>query len=164
MNDVCKLNIEGRIYGLRKMSPIEGAPFGLKVFSTFSKILMSPAVADIAKSLGDLKDKKDLTQVETSEAIRLGLTLIPLLSCLNPDEVTAVFKKAVDTDVFIGEDRLADDDVFHKHFQQYPGDYYPVAIWATWSHVRDFFTGIGAGMKALMGGLPASQVQFPSAK
>lgn len=166
----CRLKIDGRVYDMRKMPPIEAAPFGLKVVKVFSKLFSNPAALSGIGSLKSMTGGKSLkdvasdansgsdVNVPSTEVLSLGLSLISLLGDLNPDELAGIFKKSLDSDVFVNEnERLSDEDVFHRHFQQYPGDYYPVAVWATWNHVKDFFGGIGGGMKAVFGSFQNAQ-------
>jgi hypothetical protein len=160
----CRLKIDGRQYDMRKMPPIEAAPFGLKVVKVFSKLFSNPAALsgiDSLKNMTGGKSLKDIASnpasgtdvnVPSAEVLSLGLSLISLLGELDADDLAAIFKKSLSADVFVNEnERLSDEDVFHRHFQQFPGDYYPVAVWATWNHVKDFFGGIGGGMKAVFG-------------
>jgi hypothetical protein len=171
----CRLKIDGRQYDLRKMPPIDAAPFGLKVVKVFSKALSNPAAVQALdslkkitgnKSLGNLAataEKDNDISVAPAEVFALGLSLISVLSELDDKELSNIFKTALNSDVFVGgEDRLSEEDVFHKHFQQFPQDYYPVAVWATWNHVKDFFVGIGGGMKSVFGSFQLAQP--PAAK
>jgi len=157
MADMIILKIKDRKYGMRKMPPIKGAAFGIKVSSALSKMLATPgatnALVDLQKRFRSMTDsEKDVQNAEISgeQATTLGQVIIQLLAQIDPDTVNAIFREAFSWEVYCENRRLSDDVQFEEHFSQYPGDLYPVAIWATYNHVKDFFTGLGDGMKAFM--------------
>lgn len=160
MNDMIIFKIKDRKYGMRKMPPIRGAAFGLRVSSAISKMLASKnamdALTDIQKRFKGLvspeegKKEDAVTEVTAEQAVTFGQTIVQLLSEMDPDAVTDIFREAFSYEVYYETLKLSDDVQFDEHFSQYPGDLYPVAIWATYNHVKDFFTGLGDGIKAFM--------------
>lgn len=152
------LTIQNRRYGMRKMPPMQGARFGIRVGSLISKIA---AGKDALKSLELLQtfipkegdnavEKPKEFSLAASEAISIGSSILGLLSNIDPNELMEIFKEAFSYEVYCGDIKLSDEISFDVHFQSYPGDLYVVALWATYNHVKDFFTGLGDGMKALM--------------
>lgn len=169
----CKLTIGNRKYGMRVMSPIDGAPFATKVIKCLSKLIDNPNVVSTLETFySGIKDKIDIGQevlktksgdistkleninannvdVKDKDMMKLGLSIMSLLSNMNTDEINSIFKEAFNSDVFIENERLSDEIVFHKHFQQYANDYYPVAIWIVFNNVKPFLGSVGDGIQAL---------------
>ena len=157
-NITCKLTIGTRHYGMRKMPPMKASGFALRVVSAISGLVADPnavrALDEIQKLIKGQGGETNVSAAENldiknEDAIRVFLPIASLLSSLDAKEVDEIFKQALTEDVFVENDRLSDEDVFHRHFQQFTADYFPVAIWATWNNTKDFFGGIGDGMKAL---------------
>lgn len=154
MNDMVILKIKDRKYGMRKMPPLQGSSFGIKVASLLSKVLANPGAKDALESL---KNKLGLDSVNNGvndlsndQALTAGAAIIGLLSTIPAGDITAIFSEAFSYEVYYENTRLSDVMNFDIHFQQYPQDLYIVAIWATYHNVKDFFSGIGDGMKALI--------------
>lgn len=152
MSQMIILKIKDRKYGMYKMSPLEGAPFGLRVAKMVSTILGAPKAKEslelLMKRFSGENSKE--TSLSMGEAMTIGASIVSLLSGIDPEELNAIFKKAIKSDVFFEDIRLGDDSEFDMHFQKFPGDLYVVCGWATYNHVHDFFSGIGDGVKALM--------------
>jgi len=150
------LKIQDRKYGMRKMPPIKGSAFGIRVSSVLSKILSSPnaktALLDIQSRFHGLSKAEDTNNaaVSTKDALTFGQTILMLLSDIDPNAVIDIIREAFSYEVYCDNKKLSDDVVFDEHFEQYPGDLYVVGIWAAYNHVKDFFTGLGDGIKAFM--------------
>jgi len=159
----CKLTLEGRHYGMRKMPPVKAAPFGLRVISALSKLVANKGAVgalDLLKKNVPSKDGKvDLEGLDFSldnkELATMVVSIISLISSLDPDEVSGIFTSAFSSDVYCEDQKLSDPVAFDLHFQNHPGDYYPVAIWVTWNNVKPFLKGIGAGVKTFLPQSPA---------
>ena len=149
MEDLIVLKIQDRRYGMRKMPPLQGSAFGIKVATMMSKILSNPAAQQVLKDIKEKVGDGDAKNLEQKEATSIGVMILGLLSGIDADEVTAIFRQAFSYEVYYESTRLSDETQFDLHFQQYPSDLYVVAIWATYNHVKDFFTGLGDGIKAL---------------
>lgn len=160
MSDMIVLKIKDRKYGMRKMPPIKGAAFGIRVSSALSKMLAAPGAAEALvdlqkrfKTMARLEDGQSDVQnqeIDTEQATTLGQIIIRLLAQIDADVVNTIFREAFSWEVYYETIRLSDDVQFEEHFAKYPGDLYPVAVWATYNHVKDFFTGLGDGIKAFM--------------
>lgn len=160
MNDMIILKIKDRKYGMRKMPPIKGAAFGIRVSSALSRMLAGKgamnALTDLQKRFNALarpeedKNETQQTEITTSEAMTFGQAIIQLLAEADPNTITDIFREAFSYEVYCDTVKLSDDVQFDEHFGKYPGDLYPVAVWATYNHVKDFFTGIGDGIKAFI--------------
>lgn len=163
----CKLTIGNRHYGMRKMSPIDAAPFATRVIKCMSGIIDSPNIVKTLETFySKIKDKIDTDNtkheskienintenlnIEQEDMMKMGLSIMSLFSNIDPDELNIIFKQAFASEVFNGEnEKLSDETIFHKHFQQYAQDYYPVALWIVINNVKPFLGSVGDGMKAL---------------
>lgn len=156
MNGMITLKIKDRKYGMRKMPPIKGAAFGIRVSSALSKMLASPnamnALLDIQNRFKTMSKPEDngKAEISTQDAMTFGQTIVTLLAQVDPNVITDIFREAFSYEVYCGEVKLSDDTQFDMHFEKFPGDLYPIAVWATYNHVKDFFTGLGDGIKAFM--------------
>lgn len=150
MDDLIVLKIQDRRYGMRKMPPLQGSAFGIKVATLMSKVLSNPAAQKILQDVrAKIGDREGASELAENEASSIGVMILGLLANIDADEVTAIFQKAFSYEVYYESIKLSDENQFDLHFQQYPSDLYVVAIWATYNHVKDFFTGLGDGIKAL---------------
>lgn len=159
--NVIILSLNGRKYGMRKMPPLQGSAFGIKVSVALSRILAKP---EAKEALIKLQGISKATDIGNSVALDIGGTILGLLSGVDPAELNAIFHEALSYEVFYEDSRLSDENFFEEHFSEYPQDLYIVAIWAVYNHVRDFFTGIGDGVKALTkasGEAKAEESPFP---
>lgn len=161
MSEMIILKIGERKYGMRKMPPLQGSAFGLKVASLVSKLAAGEGAMESLKGLqakfGDGKAK----EMSSDSMVTVGASLISLISNVNPKELHEILQEAFSYEVYAGESKLSDADAFDIHFQKHPGDLYVVGAWATYNHVHDFFVGLGDGLKALMSNSktnPAGQV------
>lgn len=156
MNEMIVLKIGERKYGMRKMPPIQGISFATKVFSAISKMVSNgnslQALKDIKAKMGTPGEStsKVPSEISNEQLLSYGTTLISLLSGIDPQTVTDIFKEAFSFEVYCGEVKLGNEILFNDHFSKFPQDLYVVAIWATYNHVKDFFIGAGDGVKALM--------------
>lgn len=159
MSDMIILKIKDRKYGMRKMPPIRGAAFGIKVANVLSKMLAAKdsldALVDVQKRYNAMAKPEDgvkdvAANLSNGEALTFGQTIIHLLSQVDPDTVTNIFREAFSYEVYYENVKLSDDVQFDLHFSKFPGDLYVVAVWATYNHVKDFFTGLGDGIQAFM--------------
>lgn len=144
-SNVLTLQIEDRKYGMRKMPPLMGSRFGIRVAACVSKLLSQPRAKDALLRLQASQGKG----LDNVEAATFGMEMMSLLSSVDPDELSGIFRDALAYEVYYGNSRLSDEVFFEEHFSKYPGDLYVVEAWAAYNHVRDFFTGLGAGLKAL---------------
>ena len=154
--DMITLTIKDRRYGMRKMPPIKGAAFGARVANLVSKVLSDdnalPALESLQKRfLGkNTKENAKDEDLDGNDAMTFGQMIIRLLASIDPETINSIFREAFSWEVYYGSKRLSDDTIFEEHFSEFPGDLYIVAIWATFNHVKDFFTGLGDGLQALM--------------
>lgn len=158
MNDMLKLKIpftdangkDGIItYGMRPMPPMKGSAFGLRVVKILGGLIANPESLSTLKGLA-AKAKGETVSIDGEQTMTLMMTLMKLVGSIDPAEVDALMKDAVSYEVYADDLRLSDEMNFNIHFQKYPGHLYPVCFWAAWSHVKPFFTGLGAGLTALM--------------
>lgn len=151
--DMITLTIKDRKYGMRKMPPIKGASFGARVANLVAKVLSDdkalPALQSLQGRLG-VKNTQE-TNLNSEETMTLGKVILTLVANIDPNALDAIFREAFSWEVYYGSKRLSDDAIFEEHFAEFPGDLYIVAVWATYNHVKDFFTGLGDGLKAFMG-------------
>lgn len=154
--DMITLRIKDRTYGMRKMPPIKGAAFGIKVANLVSKVLSAegalPVLQNIQKrftSPNEAEEGKN-QEIDDKQAATLGQLVIRLIANVDPKTVDDIFREAFSWEVYYGSQRLSNDAAFDDHFSQFPGDLYIVAVWATYNHVKDFFTGLGDGLHAFM--------------
>lgn len=159
MSDMIVLKIKDRKYGMRKMPPIRGAAFGIRVANVLSKMLAAKDSLDTLAGIqrrfnmaGKSKESmKDISaSISADEAMTFGQTIIQLISQADPNTITEIFREAFSWEVYFENIKLNDDVQFDLHFSKFPGDLYPVAVWATYNHVKDFFTGLGDGIQAFM--------------
>ena len=147
------LKIKDRKYGMRKMPPLQGSAFGLKVASLVSKLSTGKnslaALQALQKQFSGVTDKPE-AEMDTATAMTAGASILSLISNVDANELMAIFREAFSYEVYAEESSLSDPDNFDVHFQKYPGDLYVVAAWATYNHVADFFVGLGDGIKALI--------------
>lgn len=154
--DMITLTIKDRRYGMRKMPPIKGAAFGARVANLVSKVLSDdnalPALESIQKRFLGKNTKENAKDevLDGNDAMTFGQMIIRLLASIDPETINSIFREAFSWEVYYGSKRLSDDTIFEEHFSEFPGDLYIVAIWATFNHVKDFFTGLGDGLQALM--------------
>lgn len=154
--DMLTLKIKDRTYGMRKMPPIKGAAFGIKVANLVSKVLSAegslPVLESIQKRFTSSNVAEDVKnqELDNKQAATLGQLLISLIANVDPKVVDDIFREAFSWEVYYGSQKLSSEPVFEDHFSQFPGDLYIVAIWATYNHVKDFFTGLGDGLQAFM--------------
>jgi len=154
--DMLTLTIKDRTYGMRKMPPIKGAAFGLKVANLVSKVLSADGALPVLQNIQKRFTSKDVAEdvqkqeLDDKQAGTLGQLIISLIANVDPKVVDEIFREAFSWEVYYGSKRLSNEPVFEEHFQQFPGDLYIVAIWATYNHVKDFFTGLGDGLQAFM--------------
>ena len=151
------LTIKDRKYGMRKMPPIKGAAFGARVANLVSKVLSQDGALDTLQSLqkrfdgNNTQGSEGNKELDTTQALTMGQIIIKLLAGVDPVALDAIFREAFSWEVYCGSKRLSDDVTFEEHFSEFPGDLYVVAVWATYNHVKDFFTGLGDGLQAFMG-------------
>lgn len=148
------LTFRGRQYGMRKMPPLQGANFGLKVSAALAKVLSQPSAKESLATVQKAGQEDDIGAVIPA--------VMGLVSGMDANEVAALFKEAFSYEVYCGEEKLSDGAAFEEHFSKYPEDLYIVAIWATYNHVKDFFSGLGDGVKALMANSKAAKAQAAS--
>ena len=152
--DMLTLKIKDRTYGMRKMPPIKGAAFGIKVANVVSKVLSAEGTLPVLQNLqkrftsGNVAEDVKNQELDSKQAITIGQALICLLGNVDPKAVDEIFREAFSWEVYYDSKRLSNDAVFEEHFQEFPGDLYVVAVWATYNHVKDFFTGLGDGLQA----------------
>lgn len=147
MSKLILFTIEERTYGMRKMPPIKGAAFALKVATFLANLIGSGE--DVLGSFKKLASDLELDEKELANDSVLVQRLFSLVGAADPNKLQEIFQEAFSYEVYCEEKKLTDLSVFEDHFAQYPSDLFPVAIWATYNHVKDFFVGIGAGAKAL---------------
>lgn len=154
-----ELKIQDRKYGMRKMPPLQGAAFGLKVATLLGKLAANPGAGNaLEKIKKDFLGKDQAVQMSQSDVMTTGAALIGILAGIDATEIMSVFKEAFSYEVYFEDKKLSDEINFDMHFGQFKGDLYVVAIWATYNHVIDFFSGLGDGLKALM---PSSKTSLP---
>lgn len=152
--DMLTLKIKDRTYGMRKMPPIKGAAFGIKVANLVSKVLSAegtlPVLQNLQKRFTSAETAQDglKQELDSKQAMTIGQALIFLIGNLDPEAVDKIFKEAFSWEVYYGSQRLSNEAAFEEHFSEFPGDLYVVAAWATYNHVKDFFTGLGDGLTA----------------
>lgn len=151
------LKIKDRVYGMRKMPPIKGAAFGLKVANLVSKVLSAegtlPVLQNLQKRFTAKGEGEEIQnqELDPAQAMTVGRAIVSLLGNVDPEKIDEIFKEAFSWEVYCGSKKLSSEPVFEEHFTEFPGDLYIVAVWATYNHVKDFFTGLGDGLKAFMG-------------
>ena len=154
--DMITLSIKDRKYGMRKMPPIKGAAFGIRVANLIAKVLSDDNAADALRSLQSRfmgknpQEQEENKVLDEGQVLTVGQIIVKLLANVSPADIEVIFKEAFSWEVYCGSKRLSYEVNFEEHFTEFPGDLYVVAIWATYNHVKDFFTGLGDGMKALM--------------
>lgn len=152
--DMLTLKIKDRTYGMRKMPPIKGAAFGIKVANLVSKVLSAEGMLPVLQNLQKRFTAADVAQdglhqeLDSKQAMTVGQAIIRLIGNVDPKAIDDIFREAFSWEVYFDSKRLSNDAVFEEHFQQFPGDLYIVAVWATYNHVKDFFTGLGDGLTA----------------
>ena len=155
--DMITLTIKDRKYGMRKMPPIKGATFGVRVANLVSKVLSQEGALGALQALqarylgNNAQEEGKDKEIDSTQALTMGQVIIKLLAGVDPDALDAIFKEAFSWEVYCGSKRLSDNVTFEEHFSEFPGDLYVVAAWATYNHVKDFFTGLGDGLQAFMG-------------
>ena len=155
--DMITLSIKDRKYGMRKMPPIKGAAFGARVANLVSNVLSQDGALEALQSLqsrflgNNAKEQGENKEIDASQAMTVGQVIIKLLAGVDPEALNAIFKEAFSWEVYCGSKKLSDPTIFDEHFSDFPGDLYVVAVWATYNHVKDFFTGLGDGLHAFMG-------------
>ena len=151
------LKIKDRTYGMRKMPPIKGAAFGLKVANLISKVLSAEGTLPVLQNLqkrftsGNGKEEIPNQEIDPAQAMTIGRAIVSLLGNVDPEKIDEIFKEAFSWEVYYGSQKLSNEAIFEEHFSEFPGDLYIVAVWATYNHVKDFFIGLGDGLKAFMG-------------
>lgn len=135
-----RLTIEDREYGLHKMPPKKAVSFGFKVLGA-----LAPALGGAVGSLDSMKDQQ-----------KIGEVILAALAQVDPEKLEQLAETALAHEVYAGDQKLSNPSVFNKHFQDYPGDYFPVAIWAIWENAKDFFVKSGPGFQQVLGVLPFS--------
>ena len=146
-NEMIFLNLAGRKYGMLKMPPFQGAAFGLRVFTCLSKVFGKDGSG--SSFINGMAKIASGAQLDESQLSQLGMNLMATFASIDPSELTSVLKTAF-TNVYYEQLSLMNEGDFDMHFQKHPGDLYVVGIWAAYNHVKDFFTGLGDGLKALM--------------
>jgi len=159
MNDLIKLKIENVTYGMRKMPPMRASAFGLKVMKVAGSALSNPAALSIFKDISAKakNGKAEVEEMDKDNVMTTGMALLKLLDGIDTDKVSEILRESFSYEVYAEDKRLSDEVNFDIHFQQHPGHLYVVGIWATWNHVKDFFSGLGVGMTALMKSSGTSQ-------
>ena len=158
------LKIKDRTYGMRKMPPIKGAAFGLKVANLVSKVLSADGSISVLQNLQKKFTKVEGQEIQNQEldpaqAMTIGRAIVSLLGNVDPEKIDEIFKEAFSWEVYCGSKKLSSEPIFEEHFTEFPGDLYIVAVWATYNHVKDFFIGLGDGLTAFIAnsGLNAEQ-------
>lgn len=160
MNEMIILKIKDRKYGMRKMPPLKGSQFGVRVASVLSKALSDPRAKEALESLKSKMglDADKIESLDNESALTAGSAIIGLISTIPANEINSIFSEAFSYEVYFEDKKLSDELTFDLHFQRYPQDLYVVAIWSIFHNVKDFFSGIGDGLKALMPNSVASKM------
>ena len=150
--NMLKLTIGDKVYGMRKMPPTLGAFFAPKIAKLVAGMIGNDKFLAM---LNDLKDSlpnvdKNDVKVEEQQMAPIAVAISSILTQLDINEVNAIFKEALSYGVYCDNKDLSKEFDFDEVFGENPGHYFPVAIWATYNHVSDFFVGLPTGLQALM--------------
>lgn len=140
MSNGSKLVLEDRKYELTRMHPIKAVPFGMRVAKLFSGALG----AGLAQGM----DQDKMLDVLTNAAQKL-----------DPDDCSKLIMDALAYEVWATTNdgkktgKLDNQVYFNDWFKLYPGDMYPVGIWAIWEHSKDFLFGSAGTFRKVVGNL-----------
>ena len=151
-----EIKINGRKYVLEPIPADDAAAFGLEVLQVVATPL-SAVLGTSGLSLASLGDGKNLDDKTVSKMTAMFLRSIPQLDM---PQVSSIFKRAF-AGTMCTEGKLDDKGVRDQYFQNFPSDYYPVAIWAAFTHSKDFLFGAMSGLKEVFLGM-APESQSPS--
>lgn len=144
MSEIKTLEIEGRSYRMTVMSPWQGAAYAARVMR-----LVSSALAGEAEGFSGLqKSISEDGNLSSSQVIGLLTRVLPHVPA---EDFTQLAREAFTSLVSPQGDSLGQEGLFNAWFNKYPGDYFPVAIWAIKENSAGFFTKGGAAWSALAG-------------
>ncbi len=135
MAEVEQLEIEGRVYALRTMPPLQALAFAPKVATMLAGVLTGQ-LEQLARSY------------RAGNLAAMGAVVLELLPKIPAEQFTALAREAFGYEVYAGNAKLSDNTHFTNWFRDHPGDLLPVASWAIWSHAKPYFLESPAGFKA----------------
>lgn len=144
-----KIIINGRQYGLQPLMADDQFDLGMDllplVASPISDVLGNPNIS-IASILQAAADKSKEAESDDSTLMSLVPILLSSVSKIDMPKFKDLLRRAI-LSVTTDSGNLSNGDIRMAHFQQCPGDYMPVAIWALWGNTKDFLSGAIPGMK-----------------
>ena len=143
MAEFTKLKIEGREYALLPMAPIDAMDFGPMVLN---------AVLAATEGADNLLD-----MVRTGDQQKIGMQVMGLLGKIDPQKISELARIALSKDVHASGEghpsgKLGNDVFFNDWFTKFPGDMFPVSVWAIWEKSKGYFIGAVPGFQAVIGG------------
>ena len=134
--------INGRQYAMFQMSPVKAIRFVPHVMTVIAQAIGS--IDDVNAVLG-LADGKKVDQG------RVLKELAHVFGRVDPDDLSDLIEQVFANTVIHAEDGAKlKDAAFERHFQEYPGDLFQVAVWATWENSKDFLFGKDGSFLASM--------------
>ena len=162
MNDLIKIKIEDRIYSAQRFNPIDGLTFGLKAAA-----LITPAIGGLIAIFKDSVNGEALSATESTEEMKqaaiekaweklangddLEKIGVDLAKILKDPDLTPLMRQAFCQCFTPGNESLADEAVFSRHFIKFPGDMFVLGARAVWALAKDFFP---SPLATIASGLP----------
>jgi hypothetical protein len=143
----CEVTIDGRFYRLERMGVLEAGPFGLEVVSIISELLKtvmidtSGVIEELLSSIDN--DMLDLDENTIKKLLALFMDILPRLDM---NVISKLMSQAIRT-VNCQDGKLSEEFILETWFQKFPGDYYPIGLWAIWENSKHFLLGAGGGLK-----------------
>lgn len=137
MSGFIKKEVNGRMYALLPMAPLQALSFAPKVLAVMTKALGGAGLKDL-NALKDLKEG-----AENPAGIE---TVLNIIGSVEPSQVTDLLNEVFQTEITNSEGQsLANKGAFDLHFTNHPGDLLMVGAWAIWENSKHFlFEKLGA--------------------
>lgn len=149
--------VNGRSYRLDELDIFEKSEIGMEVVSAIGPVV-NKFMTGMNIDVNELKKGSDMSEDAQTSLLAVFMSALPTLDM---KKINEVFKTVIGN-VSCQEGKLSDPFIRETWFQKNSGDFYAVALWATWNSCSDFLVGALPGIQEVfLGATAAAESQSP---